>query len=69
MSELKACPFCGDVPEINYGHYTIRNGNTECIAYVVCHTCGAKTANHHASNDAQAKKQALHAWNMREGNQ
>lgn len=67
--EIKRCPFCGSDAELNFGHYSMPNNDVESLAYIVCCTCGAKTANHHASSDAQAKKLALHAWNMREDNQ
>ena len=63
---LKPCPFCGSEPELNYGHISIPSGEIESVAYVVCHTCGARTGNHHGMKDAAAKSGAVHAWNMRE---
>ena len=56
------CPCCGSVPEVNYGRT-----QQECWAYVVCHSCGLKTANHHGKTDKETAGKAVAAWNRRVG--
>jgi Lar family restriction alleviation protein len=64
MAELKPCPFCG-------GGAVLRRGNKDKHGYfVVCHTCGAKTAffSDKYTSHVENKTQAIEAWNRRADN-
>lgn len=56
---LLCCPFCGQEPELRFGHVPYP------VAYVRCVNCGASTCNHHGKSDGEAGEMAIESWNAR----
>lgn len=61
MSEIKLlpCPFCGGEAILS------KNALFTCSSFVKCKKCGARTMEHTSESMANAKLNAVNAWNTR----